>query len=197
MNGSISLLDPNGYYSLPNEEFKCFRRLPICSSHGWSLRLKLRLNPFHTYDRERKYLLFSTGAHEIYGDGLLIYLYQSKKLAYLEFDLKEFPNYDDELAFYWQIEADVETNKWVEITITIAQNMISSGQHYQMKVFFDGYLYKETEIGNYKEIFIFKYNQIHPKSTMIYGNTSGVAMIDNIIYYERILSDEEIANGSN
>ncbi|CAF4402568.1 unnamed protein product [Rotaria socialis] len=194
LNRSILSLDSNDYYHVSNYEFKCVRQLAICSSHGWSLKLQLRLNEFQSRSREHKYLLFSTGAHESHGDGMLIYLYQLKDVAYLEFGLKEFV--DDQFAFYWQIEADLEINKWVEIIITVEKHTTSSGQHFQMKIFFDGYLYKETEIENYKEISIFRYKQIHPKATVIYGNNSGLAMIDNIIYYERILSDEDIANVS-
>ncbi|CAF3562273.1 unnamed protein product [Rotaria sp. Silwood1] len=194
LNGSISLLDSDDYYRISNDEYKCFRQLSICSTHGWSLRFKLRLNPFHTRDREHKYLLFSTGAHETHGDGILIYLYQLNNIAYLEFGLKEFR--DDQFAYYWQIEVDLEIDKWIDVVTIIEQHMTSFNKHYQMKVFFDGYLYKETEIENYKEIFIFKYDQIHSKSTIIYGNYSGVAMIDDMLYYERILTDEEIANVS-
>ncbi|CAF3926750.1 unnamed protein product [Rotaria sp. Silwood2] len=188
------LLDSNDYYHISNDEFKCFRQLSICSTHGWSLRFKLRLNPFPTRDREHKYLLFSTGAHETHGDGILIYLYQLNNVAYLEFGLKEF--LDDQFAYYWQIEVDLEIDQWIEVVTTIQQHMTSIGKHYQMKVFFDGYLYKETEIENYKEMFIFKYDQIHSKSTIIYGNSSGVATIDDIIYYEKILTDEDIAHVS-
>ncbi|CAF4701930.1 unnamed protein product [Rotaria sp. Silwood1] len=194
LNGSISLLDSDDYYRISNDEYKCFRQLSICSTHGWSLRFKLRLNPFHTRDREHKYLLFSTGAHETHGDGILIYLYQLNNIAYLEFGLKQFR--DDQFAYYWQIEVDLEIDKWIDVVTIIKQHMTSFNKHYQMKVFFDGYLYKETEIENYKEIFIFKYDQIHSKSTIIYGNYSGVAMIDDMLYYERILTDEEIANVS-
>ncbi|CAF1019415.1 unnamed protein product [Rotaria sordida] len=186
----MPLFYSNDYYRISNDEFICFRQLSICSTHGWSLRFKLRLNPFQTRDREHKYLLFSTGAHETHGDGILIYLYQLHNIAYLEFGLKEF--IDDQFAFYWQIEVDLEINKWIEIVITIEE----SSKHHQMKVFFDGYLYKETEIENYKEIFIFKYDQIHSKSIIMYGNYSGVAMLADIVYYERILTDEEIANVS-
>jgi len=183
----------DGYYRLSNYEFKCFRQLGICSTHGWSLRLKLRLNSFTILDRERKYLLFSTGAHEPHGDGILIYLYQSKNTSYLEFGLKEFRN--DQFAYYWQIEVDLEINNWIDIVITVEEYSTTIGKHHRMTIFCDGYLYKETQIENYTEVFIFKYDQIHSKSAVIYGNDSGLAIFDDIIYYERILTEEEIANG--
>jgi len=64
-----------------------------------------------------------------------------------------------------------------------------------MTIFFDGYLYKETQVENYTEVFIFRYDEIHSKSAVIYGNDSGLAIFDDITYYERILTDEEIADG--
>lgn len=195
LNRSTSSLDSNDYYHVSNYEFICLQQLDKCSTQGWSLRFKLRLNPFRTRDREHQYLLFSTGAHESHGDGILIYLYHLKDIAYLEFGLKEFV--DDQFAFYWEIEADLEINKWIDIVVVVEQQPSAAGHHYQMKIYFDGYLYKETEIENYKEISIFKYNQIHPKSAVIYGNYSGLANIDDVTYYERILSDEYIANGKN
>jgi hypothetical protein len=192
---SIGCPNSDSCYRLSNGGFKCIRQLSICSTHGWSLRFKFRLNQLNIFDRERKYLLFSTGAHEPHGDGILIYLYQSKNTSYLEFGLKEFHN--DQFAYYWQIEADLEVNKSIDIVTTIQEHVTSIGQHHQMTIFFDGYLYKETQVENYTELFIFQYNQIHPKSAVIYGNDSGLAVFDEITYYERILTEEEIADGLN
>ncbi|UJR29011.1 hypothetical protein I4U23_010229 [Adineta vaga] len=184
--------DPDGNYRVLNYEFKCFQQLSTCSTHGWSLRFKLRLNPSNSYDREHKYLLFSTGAHEPYSDGMLIYLYQSKNASYLEFGLKEFHN--DQIAFYWQIEVDLELNRWIDIATTIQLASKASNQHHQMTIYFDGYLYKKTDMEKYTELFIFKYDKIHSKSAIIYGNDTEVAMFKEIVYYERILMDIEIAN---
>jgi hypothetical protein len=64
-----------------------------------------------------------------------------------------------------------------------------------MKIFFDGHIYKETQMENYTEVFAFKYNELHPKASVIYGNDRGLVMFNDIIYYERILSEEEIADG--
>jgi len=164
----------------------------MCSSHGWSLRFKLRLNSLNIIDRERKYLLFSTGAHEPHGDGILIYLYQSKNTSYLEFGLKEFRN--DQFAYYWHIEADLDVNKWIDVVTTIEQHITSVGQHHQMTIYFDGHIYKETQVENYTEVFVFKYDQLHPKIAVIYGNDTGLVMFDEIVYYERILSEEEITD---
>ncbi|CAF0876615.1 unnamed protein product [Rotaria sp. Silwood1] len=182
----------DGFYHLSNYKFKCLRQLAMCSSHGWSLRFKLHLNPFTIIDRERKHLLFSTGAHEPHGDGILIYLYQSKNTSYLEFGLKEFRN--DEFAYYWQIEADLEVNKSIDVVTTIEKRTTSTGQHNQMTLFFDGHIYKESQAENYTEVFVFKYNNLHPKVALIYGNDTGLAIFDEIVYYERILSEQEIAN---
>lgn len=192
LNRSHSKPDADGYYHLSNYEYKCFRQLSACSSHGWSLRFKLQLNPFTITDRERKYLLFSTGAHEPHGDGMLIYLFQSKNTSYLEFGLKEFRN--DQFAYYWQVEVDLEVNKSVDVVTTIEQHVTGIGQHHQMTLFFDGNIYKETQVENYTEVFVFKYEGLHPKVAKIYGNDTGLATFDEIIYYERILSEEEISN---
>jgi hypothetical protein len=137
--------------------------------------------------------LFSTGAHEPHGDGMLIYLYHSKNTSYLEFGLKEFRN--DQFAYYWQIEVDLEINKWIDVVTLIEEHSSAIGKHHRMTLFFDGYLYRETQVENYTEVFIFKYEQIHSKSAVIYGNDSGLALFDNVKYYERILTDEEIADG--
>ncbi|CAF3946958.1 unnamed protein product [Adineta steineri] len=192
LNRSQSKPDSDGFYHLSNYEFKCFRQLSTCSSHGWSLRFKLHLNSFKIVDRERKYLLFSTGAHEPHGDGMSIYLYQSKNTSYLEFGLKEFRN--DQFAYFWQVEADLEVNKWIDVVTTIEQRTSPFGKHHQMTIFFDGYLYKETHVENYTEVFAFKYSELHPKTTVVYGNDTGLVKFDEIMYYEKILSEEEIAN---
>ncbi|CAF1143554.1 unnamed protein product [Rotaria sordida] len=184
--------ESDGFYHISNYEFKCLRQLSMCSSDGWSLRFKLHLNPFTIIDRERKHLLFSTGAHEPHGDGILIYLYQSKNTSYLEFGLKEFRN--DEFAYYWQIEVDLNINKWIDVVTTIKQDTTSIGQHHQMTIFFDGHIYKETQVENYTEVFVFKYDNLHPKVAVIYGNDTGLAIFDEIVYYERILTEKEIAN---
>ena len=155
--------------------------------------MKLHLNSLVLADRERKYLLFSTGAHEPHGDGMLIYLYQSKNTSYLEFGLKEFRN--DQFAYYWQVEVDLEVNKWVDVVTTIEKHETSIGEHHQMTLFFDGNIYKQSQVENYTEVFVFKYEGLHPKVAMVYGNDSGLAMFDEIVYYERILSEEEILNG--
>ncbi|CAF1281436.1 unnamed protein product [Adineta steineri] len=63
-----------------------------------------------------------------------------------------------------------------------------------MTIFFDGYVYKQIEIEKYTELYVFKYNKLHSTSITIYGNDSGVARSDDMIYYKRILTDEEIAN---
>ncbi|CAF1258342.1 unnamed protein product [Adineta steineri] len=194
LNRSISSLDSNGHYRLPNYEFLCIQQLSKCSKHDWSLIFQLELNPINIFERERKYLLFSGGAHEPHSDGILIYLYQSKNTSYLDIDFKEFHN--DQIAFYWQIEADLEINKSIDVVITIENHATSIGQHHQMTIFFDGYLYKQTEVEKYTELYVFKYEKLHSTSITIYGNDSGVARFDNMIYYERILTDEEIANES-
>ncbi|CAF0748743.1 unnamed protein product [Adineta steineri] len=194
LNRSISSLDSNGNYRLPNYDFLCIQQLSKCSKHGWSLRFQLKLNPINTFERERKYLLFSSGAHEPHSDGILIYLYQSKNTSYLDIGLKEFHN--DQIAFYWQIEADLEINKSIDVVINIENHATAIGQHHQMTIFFDGYLYKQTEVEKYTELYVFKYEKLHSTSITIYGNDSGVARFDNMIYYERILTDEEIANVS-
>lgn len=194
LNRSTSKADADGFYHLSNFDFKCFRQLAICSSHGWSLRFKFQLNPFTVVDRERKYLLFSTGAHEPHGDGMLIYLYQSKNTSYLEFGLKEFRN--DQFAYYWQVEVDLEINRWIDVVTTIQEHVTAVGQHHQMTLFFDGQMYKETQVENYTEVFVFKYDQIHPKEAVVYRNDTGLAMFDEIVYYERVLSAEEIKDSS-
>jgi hypothetical protein len=188
-------LNSDGNYRLSNYEFTCFQQLSFCSSDGWSLRFKLRLNSINGFNREPKYLLFSTGAHEPHNDGILIYLYQTKDTTYMEFGLKEFQN--DQFAFYWQVEVDLEVNKWIDIVITIGKQIPSIGQHHQMTMFFDGYLYKQTEVEKYTELVIFKYDKIHSNSVIIYGNDSGVATFRNMTYYERILTEEEIADSLN
>jgi hypothetical protein len=195
LNRSKSSPDPDGYYRLSNYEFNCFHQLAICSTNGWSLRFKFRLNSFNILDRERKYILFSTGAHEPHGDGMLIYLYQSKNISHLEFGLKEFHN--DQFAYYWQVEVDLEINQWIDIVTNIEEQSTTIGKYHRMTIFFDGFLYKETQVENYTELFVFKYDQIHSKSVVIYGNDSGLARFDDIIYNERILTDEEIADGWN
>lgn len=167
--------------------------MSMCASTGWSVRFKLYLNPFKILDREYKYLLFSTGAHEPHGDGLLIYLFQSKNTSYLEFGLKEFRN--DQFAYYWQIEVDLEISKWIDVVATVKEQRTSIGQHNLMTLFFDGHLYRETQVENYTETFIFEYDHIHSKSAVIYGNDTGLAMFDKILYYERVLTEEEIGNG--
>jgi hypothetical protein len=50
-------------------------------------------------------------------------------------------------------------------------------------------------VENYTEVFVFKYEQLHPKVTLVYGNDKELAIFDEIVYYERILSEEEIADG--
>lgn len=194
LNRSQSSPEPDGFYHLSNYEFKCLRQLAMCSSHGWSLHFKLQLIPFDTVDREKKSLLFTTGAHEPHGDGMLIYLYQSKNTSYLEFGLKEFHN--DQFAYYWQIEADLEVNRWVDVVTNVEQQSTSSGEHHQLTVFFDGRIYRETQVENFTEVFIFKYDQLHPKTSIIYGNDSGLVMFDEMMYYERPLAEEEISESS-
>ena len=124
---------------------------------------------------------------------MLIYLYQSKNTSYLEFGLKEFR--DDQFAYYWQLEADLEVSKWVDVVTVIQQQDTASGRRHRMSIFFDGRLYRETQMENYTEVFVFKYDQLHPRATIIYGNDSGLVMFDEMIYYERVLSQDEIANG--
>lgn len=184
--------DADGFYHVSNYEFRCLRQLAICASHGWSLRFKLRLNRFQVVDRERKSLLFSTGAHEPHGDGMLVYLYQSKNTSYLEFGLKEFRN--DQFAFYRQIEADLEVDKWVDVVTNIEQRQTSNGKHHQMTIFFDGRIYRETQLDNYTEVFVFKYDHLHPKAAIIFANDTDLATFDEMIYYERPLTEEEIAD---
>lgn len=165
----------------------------MCSETGWSLRFKLRLNPFQILDRERKFLLFSTGAHEPHGDGMAISLYQSKNTSYLEFGLKEFRN--DQFAYYWQVEVDLEVRHWIDVVTTIKKQQANIGRHHQMSIFFDGYLYRETQIENYTELFIFEYENIHSKMMTIYGNDSGLVQFRDMTYYERVLTTDEIADG--
>ncbi|CAF1009611.1 unnamed protein product [Didymodactylos carnosus] len=179
----------DGYYRIPNYDFKCLRRLEMCPT-GWSLRMKLKLNQFPIVDKERKYLLLSTGAHEPHGDGLLVQLYQSKNTSYLEFGIKEFRN--DQFGYYWQLEADLETNQWIDVVIVVS---MSESNNHRLNVHFDGYLYRETQVENYTELFVFKYN-IHPTVVQVYANNSGLAIFDQIQYYERILSPNEIADVS-
>jgi hypothetical protein len=123
---------------------------------------------------------------------MLIYLYQSKNNSYLEFGLKEFR--DDQFAYYWQVEVDLEVNKWIDVVTTIEEHATTVGQHHQMTIFFDGHIYKETQVENYTEVFVFKYDGLHPKVAVVYGNDTGLAIFDEIIYYERTLSEEEIAD---
>ena len=78
---------------------------------------------------------------------------------------------------------------------TIEQHATHVGQHHQMTLFFDGNLYKETQVENYTEVFVFKYEGLHPKVAMVYGNDTGLAIFDDIVYYERVLPGEEIAEG--
>jgi hypothetical protein len=193
-NRSQSNADVDGFHHLSNYEFKCLRQLALCSSHGWSLRFQLRLNSFLSVERERKSLLFSTGAHEPHGDGILIYLYQTKNDSYLEFGLKEFRN--DQFAYYWHIEADLELNKSIEVVTNVEQRTTANGKHHQMTIFFDGRLYRETQLENYTEVFVFKYEHLYPKSVIVYGHQPGLAIFNEIIYYERLLSEDEIANSS-
>lgn len=192
-NRSQAKRDADGFYRVSNYDYNCFRQLTVCSSHGWSLRFKLRLNPFQMVERERESLLFSTGAHEPHGDGMSIYLHQSKNNTYLEFGLKEFRN--DQFAYFWQTEADLEANTWIDVVTTVAQRVTPFGRHHQMTIYFDGHFYKETQMENYTEVFAFKYTELHPKVAMIYGNETDLAKFDEITYYERVLTDEEIANG--
>ena len=124
---------------------------------------------------------------------MVIYLYQSKNTSYLDFGLKEFHN--DQIAFYWQVEVDLEINKWIDIVIIIQEQTTTTGQHHQMTIYFDGHLYKQTDIDKYTELFVFKYDRLHSKTVVIYGNDSGVAVFKDVTYYERILTPEEIANG--
>lgn len=193
LNRSQQKLESDGFYQISNYDFKCLRQLAACSAHGWSLRFKLFINPFLIIDRERKSLLFSTGAHEPHGDGILIYIYQSKNTSYLEFGLKEFRN--DEFAYYWQMEVDLEVNKWVDVVATIKERSTDNGKHNQMTLYFDGRIYKSTQLENYTEVFVFNYDNLHPKIAVIYGNDTGLVRFDEILYYERVLSTEEIASG--
>ena len=185
--------EADGFYHISNYEFNCFRQLSECSKHGWSLRFKLYLNPFQIVDRERKLLVFSTGAHEPHGDGMSIYLYQSKNTSYLEFGLKEFRN--DQFAYFWQVDADLEVSKWIDVVTIVDQRVTNFGQHHQMSIFFDGHFYKETQMENYTEVFAFKYAELHPKIVTIYGNNTGLMKFDEFVYYERVLSEEEITAG--
>ncbi|CAF0835622.1 unnamed protein product [Adineta ricciae] len=186
--------ESDGFYYLSNYEFNCFRQLSECSQHGWSLRFKLYLNPFQIVDRERKLLVFSTGAHEPHGDGMSIYLYQSKNTSYLEFGLREFRN--DQFAYFWQVDADLEVSKWIDVVAIVDQRVTAFGQHHQMSIFFDGHFYKETQMENYTEVFAFKYAELHPKVVTVYGNDTGLMKFDEFVYYERVLSGEEITNVS-
>ena len=195
LNRSTIFPDSDGYYRLSNYDHRCFRHLKFCASHGWTLRFQLLLNPFDIVDRERKSLLLSTGAHEPHSDGILIYLYQSKNISHLEFGLKEFRN--DEFAYYWQVEVDIELGQWIDVVLKIEQKKSSIGEHQMMSLYFDGHFYKETPGENYTELSIFEYEHIYPKSTLIYGNDSGLVIFRDLILYERILTDEEIANGMN
>lgn len=194
LNRFTSSIDSNGYYRLSNYDFKCLRQLKICSSTGWTLRFKLRLNSFRMAERERKFLLLSTGAHEPHGDGLAISLYQSKNTSYLEFGLKEFRN--DQFAYYWQIEVDLEMGQWIDVVTMVKKQPTNNSRHHQMSLFFDGFLYKETQVENYTELFIFEYENIHSKFVTIYGNDSGLVQFRDLTYYERLLTTEEISNGN-
>jgi len=194
LNRSIASPASDDYYRLSNYDFQCFRQLSICSTNGWSLKFRFRLNQLTAVDRERRFLLFSTGAHEPFGDGMLIYLHQSKNTSYLEFGLKEFRN--DQFAYYWQIEVELEINRWIDAVTTIQEHVTKTGKHHRMALYFDGFPYKETQVENYTEVFVFKYSQVHPRSAVIYGTGSGIALFDKIVYYERVLTDEEISEGS-
>lgn len=167
--------------------------MSICSSNGFSVRLKLFLESIETVERERKILLFSSGAHEPHGDGLIIYLYQTKNVSYFEFGLKEFN--DEEFANYWQIEADLEAQRWIDVVVAIGKR--ETAKHHQMKIFFDGRFYRETQSENFTEIFVFQYDQVQPKNVLIYGNQSTFVKLDQIFYYETILTAPQIAQGSN
>ena len=190
-NRSITSIDADGYYRLSNSDYKCLQRLEKCSSTGWSLRFKMRLNSITINEKDHQNLLFSTGGDQAYGDGIVIYLIQSKPYPYLQFTLKEY--HTDQISYNWQMEIDLEMNQWIDLVTTIEKDL---GEHYVLTVYVDGYRYDQTILENLIEGSTFKYKEIYPRIVTIYGNESGLCTFDQILYYERLLTDDEISQGN-
>ena len=150
----------------------------------------MRLGAMAIGNQERQYLLFSSGAHEAYGDGITMNLVRSKPNFYLELSLKEY--YADQVSYYWHLEIDLEMNQWIDMVITIKKYDTHLGPHHVLTVYLDGYLYRETIVENYVESSIFKYEQLYPKVALIYKNHTGLRVFEEITYYERLLTAEEI-----
>jgi hypothetical protein len=190
LDQSLSSADSDGYYRVSNYDFKCLQRLAECSLNGWSLRFKMRIGAMTFGNQERQQILFSSGAHEAYGDGIVMNLVRSKPNFYLELSLKEY--HADQVSYYWHLEIDLEMNQWVDMVITIKKHDTHLGSHHILTVYLDGYLYNETMVENYIESSIFKYEQLYPKVALVYKNDTGLRIFEEIIYYERVLTEEEI-----
>ena len=142
---------------------------------------------------ERQYLLFSSGAHEAYGDGIVMNLVRSKPNFYLEFGLKE--HHADQVSYYWHMDIDLEMNQWIDMVTTIEKYDTGQVEHHILTVYLDGHLYKMTVVEDFIESSVFKYEHLHPKVTTVYGNDTGLSRFEHIMYYERVLTAEEIADG--
>ena len=190
---SLSSSDSDGYYRLPDVDFKCLQRLDQCSANGWSLRFQMRLNSMTMDKHQREYQLFSSGGHEVYGDGIIINLIQSKSNSYLEVGIKEYQT--DQIAYYWHLEIDVEMDQWIDMVTTIKKLPTHLGQHHILTVYLDGYFYNETVVENFADWSAFRYKQLRPKMINIYGKShAGLSIFREIMYYEHVLTEEEIGN---
>ena len=145
-------------------------------------------------EKNRQYLLFSTGGHEAYGDGISIYLIPSKPNPYLQLNLKEY--HSGQISYNWLIEMDFEMNQWIDMITTIKKIPSDIGEHHLLTVYLDGYLYQQTILENLTEGSIFKYKELYPRIVTIDGNQSGLCTFDQILYYERLLTDDEISQGN-
>lgn len=117
-------------------------------------------------------------------------LVRSKPNFYLELSLKEY--HADQVSYYWHLEIHVEMNQWIDMVIAIKKHDTHLGPHHVLTVYLDGYLYNETVVENYVESSIFKYEQLYPKVALVYKNDTGLRIFEEITYYERLLTAEEI-----
>lgn len=193
-NRSISSIDTDGYSRISKSNFKCLKRLEECSSSGWSLRFKMQLHSMIINDKSDQYLLFSTGADQSYGDGIGINFIQSKPYSYLQFFLKQF--YTDQISYRWNLEIDLQINRWIDLVITVQQISSHFGKSFLGTIYIDGYRYNQTIIEQFIEGSTFKYQQIYPRFVTIYANQSGLCSFDQILYYERLLTHEDISQGN-
>lgn len=193
-NRSIITEEIDDYYRLSNSDYQCLQRLEECSTTGWSLRFQMRLNSMTIKEKNRQILLFSTGGHEAYGDGIFINLIPSKPRPYLELNLKEY--YKGQISYNWLLEMDFEMNQWIDLVTTVKKIPSDIGEHHLLTVYLDGYLYQQTILDNLTEGSIFRYKELYPRVVTIYANQSGLCSFEQILYYERVLTDEEISQGN-